>query len=79
MKKKIKLYLRKRMKKMIDVEKIKKEFEELMQKIQLQYGGLTKKEKAELLFLGERFNHFITCQTAKKWFLQSLLLPKVQM
>lgn len=47
---------------MIDVEKIKKEFEELMQKIQLQYGGLTKKEKAELLFLGERFNHFITCQ-----------------
>lgn len=47
---------------MIDVEKIKKELEELMQKIQLQYGGLSKEEKRELLFLGERFNHFITCQ-----------------
>lgn len=47
---------------MLNIEELKKEIERILQQVQLQYGGLSKEEKKELLFLGDRFNHFITCQ-----------------
>lgn len=45
---------------MLDLEKIKKEFTTLMEKIDLNYGGLTKKEKAELIFISRKFMDCVT-------------------
>lgn len=48
---------------MISVENIQKEFEELLQKINLQFGGLSKKEKKDLLFIADRFLNSIVALT----------------
>ena len=48
---------------MISVENIQKEFEELLQKINLQFGGLSKKEKKDLLFIDDRFLNSIVALT----------------
>ena len=45
---------------MLDLEKIKKEFETLMQKIDLNYGGLSKKEKSQLIFIARKFMDCVT-------------------
>ena len=48
---------------MISIENIQKEFEELLQKINLQFGGLSKKEKNDLLFIADRFLNSIVALT----------------
>lgn len=48
---------------MINVEEIKKEIEVLMQKISLQYDALSNKEKKDLLFIADRFNHGMVALT----------------
>lgn len=45
---------------MLDLEKIKKEFESLMQKIDLNYGGLNKEEKSQLIFIARKFMDCVT-------------------
>lgn len=40
---------------MIDVKKIKEELDGLIQRISLQWGGLSEKEKKDLLFIADRF------------------------
>lgn len=45
---------------MLDLEKIKKEFESLMQKIDLNYGGLSKQEKSQLIFIARKFMDCVT-------------------
>lgn len=45
---------------MLDLEKIKKEFEMLIQKIDLNYGGLTKQEKSQLIFIARKFMDCVT-------------------
>ena len=48
---------------MINIENIIKEFDELLQKINLQFGGLSKKEKKDLLFIADRFLNSIVALT----------------
>ena len=48
---------------MIKVEELQKEFEELLQKINLQFGGLSKKEKKDLLFIADKFLNSIVALT----------------
>lgn len=48
---------------MIKVEELQKQFEELLQKINLQFGGLSSKEKKDLLFIADKFLNSIVALT----------------